>query len=93
MPGWSAAGAAALAAAIMGFPLMVRAIRLAIEAVDPKLEEAAALALVDEIAREVEEIRGLPFKEEFERKIISPKEIREMVIEKAEAEMPPEPFG
>ena len=33
---------AALAGAIMGFPLMVRAIRLAIEAVDPKLEEAAA---------------------------------------------------
>ncbi|MFK7939951.1 MAG: molybdate ABC transporter permease subunit [Roseovarius sp.] len=33
---------AALAAAIMGFPLMVRAIRLAIEAVDPRLEEAAA---------------------------------------------------
>lgn len=33
---------AALAAGIMGFPLMVRAIRLAIEAVDPKLEEAAA---------------------------------------------------
>jgi len=26
----------------MGFPLMVRAMRLAIEAVDPKLEEAAA---------------------------------------------------
>jgi len=33
---------AALAAAIMGFPLMVRAIRLAIEHVDPHLEEAAA---------------------------------------------------
>ena len=33
---------AALAAAIMGFPLMVRAIRLAIEAVDPRREEAAA---------------------------------------------------
>ena len=33
---------AALAGAIMGFPLMVRAIRLAIEAVDPRLEEAAA---------------------------------------------------
>ena len=32
---------AALAAGIMAFPLMVRAIRLAIEAVDPKLEEAA----------------------------------------------------
>ncbi len=32
---------AALAAAIMAFPLMVRAIRLAIEAVDPGLEKAA----------------------------------------------------
>ena len=32
---------AALAAAIMGFPLLVRAIRLAIEAVDPRLEMAA----------------------------------------------------
>jgi len=32
---------AALAAAIMSFPLMVRAIRLAIEAVDPKLEQVA----------------------------------------------------
>lgn len=33
---------AALAAAVMAFPLMVRAIRLAIEAVDPKLDQAAA---------------------------------------------------
>ncbi len=33
---------AVLAAAIMAFPLMVRAIRLGFEAVDPKLEEAAA---------------------------------------------------
>lgn len=33
---------AALAAAIMGFPLMVRAIRLSIEAVDPRLEQAAS---------------------------------------------------
>jgi molybdate transport system permease protein len=33
---------AALAAAVMGFPLMVRAIRLAIEQVDRHLEEAAA---------------------------------------------------
>lgn len=32
---------AALAAAVMAFPLMVRAIRLAIEALDPKLEQAA----------------------------------------------------
>ena len=32
---------AALAAAIMGFPLLVRAIRLSIEAVDPRLEVAA----------------------------------------------------
>ena len=36
---WSGA---ALAAALMAFPLMVRAIRLSIEAVDPKLEQAAA---------------------------------------------------
>lgn len=33
---------AALAAAVMAFPLMVRAIRLSIEAVDPGLEAAAA---------------------------------------------------
>jgi molybdate transport system permease protein len=33
---------AALAAAIMGFPLMVRAIRLSIEAIDPRLGAAAA---------------------------------------------------
>jgi molybdate transport system permease protein len=32
---------AALAAAIMGFPLLVRALRLAIEAVDPRIELAA----------------------------------------------------
>lgn len=32
---------AALACAVMGFPLMVRAIWLAIESVDPRLEEAA----------------------------------------------------
>lgn len=33
---------AVLAAAIMAFPLMVRSIRLAIEAVDPRLEQAAS---------------------------------------------------
>ncbi|WP_296419099.1 molybdate ABC transporter permease subunit [Pseudooctadecabacter sp.] len=33
---------AALAAAIMGFPLMVRAIRLSLDAIDPGLEEAAS---------------------------------------------------
>lgn len=33
---------AAVAAAVMAFPLMVRAIRLSIEAVDPKLEQASA---------------------------------------------------
>jgi molybdate transport system permease protein len=33
---------AALAAAIMAFPLMVRAMRLAIEAVDPRTEQAAS---------------------------------------------------
>jgi molybdate transport system permease protein len=33
---------AALAAAVMAFPLMVRAIRLSLEAVEPRLEQAAA---------------------------------------------------
>jgi len=33
---------AALASAVMGFPLLVRSIRLSIEAVDPRLEQAAA---------------------------------------------------
>ncbi|WP_353473355.1 molybdate ABC transporter permease subunit [Salipiger sp. H15] len=33
---------AALAAGVMAFPLVVRAIRLSLEAVDPKLEQAAA---------------------------------------------------
>ena len=33
---------AALACAVMGFPLMVRAVRLSIEAVDRRLEDAAA---------------------------------------------------
>jgi molybdate transport system permease protein len=33
---------AALAAGVMAFPLMVRAIRLSVEAVDPRLEQAAA---------------------------------------------------
>jgi molybdate transport system permease protein len=32
---------AALASAVLGFPLMLRAIRLSIEAVDPRLEQAA----------------------------------------------------
>ncbi|MDG2022070.1 MAG: molybdate ABC transporter permease subunit [Phycisphaerales bacterium] len=34
--------AAAIASAVMGFPLLVRGVRLAIESVDPRLEEAAA---------------------------------------------------
>src|SRR5262245_2509231 len=33
---------AALASAVMGFPLLVRAVRLSIEAIDRKLEDAAA---------------------------------------------------
>lgn len=42
---------AALACAIMAFPLMVRAIRLAIEAVDPKLEDAAGTLGANRFAR------------------------------------------
>lgn len=41
---------AALAAAVMSFPLMVRSIRLAIEAVDPKLEQAASTLGASRIA-------------------------------------------
>ena len=41
LPVTSLALCAALACAVMGFPLMVRAIRLSVEAVDRKLEEAA----------------------------------------------------
>ena len=39
-------GGAALATAVMSFPLIVRAVRLSLEAVDPGLEAAARLALV-----------------------------------------------
>jgi len=35
-------GAAVVAAAAMGFPLLVRSVRLAVELVDPRLEQAAA---------------------------------------------------
>ncbi len=35
--------AAALACGLMGFPLLVRAVRLAVEAIDPKLEQAGAV--------------------------------------------------
>ena len=42
---------AALAAAIMGFPLVVRAIRMAIEAVDPRLEQAAATLGAGRVSR------------------------------------------
>ena len=34
-------GGAALAAGVMAFPLMLRAVRIALEAVDPRLEDAA----------------------------------------------------
>jgi len=34
--------AAVIASAVMGFPLLVRAVRLSMEAVDPRLEQAAA---------------------------------------------------
>ena len=40
---------AALAAGIMSFPLMVRSIRLSFEAVDPRLEQAAAILGADRL--------------------------------------------
>ncbi len=42
---------AALAAAVMGFPLMVRAIRLSLEAIDPRLEAAAGTLGAGPLAR------------------------------------------
>lgn len=42
---------AALAAAIMAFPLMVRAIRLSLEAIDPRLEDAAATLGASKLTR------------------------------------------
>ncbi|MEM6438221.1 MAG: molybdate ABC transporter permease subunit [Pseudomonadota bacterium] len=42
---------AALAAAVMAFPLMVRAMRLSLEAADPRLEEAAATLGAPPLAR------------------------------------------
>ena len=42
MGGRARAAGAALAAAVMAFPLLVRAVRLSIEAVDPRLEQAAS---------------------------------------------------
>jgi molybdate transport system permease protein len=42
---------AALACAIMGFPLMVRAMRLSFEAIDPNLEKAASTLGANPVAR------------------------------------------
>jgi molybdate transport system permease protein len=42
---------AALACAIMGFPLMVRAMRLSFEAIDPNLENAASTLGANPVAR------------------------------------------
>ncbi len=42
---------AALACAVMGFPLMVRAIRLSFEAIDPRLEAAAGTLGAGHVAR------------------------------------------
>lgn len=42
---------AALACAVMGFPLLVRAIRLSLEAVDRRLEEAARTLAADLLAQ------------------------------------------
>ncbi|MBD3163400.1 MAG: hypothetical protein GF328_14960 [Candidatus Latescibacteria bacterium] len=46
--------------------------------------------LVDEIKREVEEQRGLEFKEDFDRRVFSPEDIRKMALEKMERDLPEE---
>ncbi len=53
-------------------------------------EDLAALAAVDELAREVASMRGLPFRSEFARKVISPAEVRSLMEKKIAEELPPE---
>jgi hypothetical protein len=50
----------------------------------------AALATIDELAKQVEKLRGLEFKEPFARKIVSPEEVRKIAQEKIDEEIPPE---
>ena len=52
--------------------------------------EAAALLLIDGIMKQVEAARGLKFKEDFTRELISPDQIREMMQEMQDEEMSPE---
>jgi hypothetical protein len=51
--------------------------------------EPEILAAVDELAREVEEARGLKFKRPFARKLISPEDVRDHMLAQIEEEFPP----
>jgi hypothetical protein len=49
-----------------------------------------ALAMVDGLMKDVEEMRGLTFKESFARRLIAPSEIPAMLRAKLDEELPPE---
>lgn len=49
-----------------------------------------ALAMIDGLMKDVEEMRGLAFKESFARRLIAPSEIPAMLREKLDEELPPE---
>ncbi|MHC4472076.1 MAG: hypothetical protein ACYS99_14060 [Planctomycetota bacterium] len=53
-------------------------------------EEDPALQLVDALAKEVEKLRKLEFKEPFTRKVVSPEEVKKLAIEMMKEETPPE---
>jgi hypothetical protein len=53
-------------------------------------EDERALAMVDALVKDVEEMRGLGFREPFARKLISSSEIPALLREKMAEELPPE---
>ncbi|MCU0726423.1 MAG: hypothetical protein MUE73_11645 [Planctomycetes bacterium] len=53
-------------------------------------EDERALALIDALVKDVQEMRGLEFREPFARKLISSSEIPAMLREKLAEELPPE---
>ncbi len=71
--------------AVLPLALLVLAPRLGAGEEKPAV---SALSAVDEIAKEVERLRGLAFRKSFERKEISPARVREMALEMIRKELP-----
>jgi hypothetical protein len=51
---------------------------------------AELLAAVDDLAKAVEKARGLEFKHPFERKVVTPAEVKKITLDMIEEEFPPE---